>query len=118
MGSHHSVAQDKTPFVDALPLACTDETAAVEFIEAMRKDGGVVEVDETYIGGHKTRRKQGWQLKNKATVIGMVERGGRLHPIHLERVTGANLKGAIRQYVDKSAMIITDDSNLYRGLKR
>src|SRR5438067_170869 len=44
--------------------------------EAEHKLGGIVEIDETYIGG-KTRQAIKWQ--KKTPVIGIRERGGCLH---------------------------------------
>ncbi len=38
-GQKTKVASDKSPIVQAIPRACADETAAVEFMEQMRWDG-------------------------------------------------------------------------------
>jgi transposase-like protein len=46
----------------------------------------------------------------------LVERGGRVRSRKLERVDAANLKQAIRDNVDRSATIMTDELKSYRGI--
>jgi len=78
---------------------------------------GTVEVDETYVGG-KTRGLQG-DHKTKATVVSLVERGGKVRSFHHEKpVTGKNLKQVIRENVTTDSHIMTDDFGGYHGLKK
>lgn len=80
---------------------------------------GVVEADETYIGGKrigKGRGRPGPDVKNKAPVLTLVERDGRARSFHVARVDAANLKGAIRDHVRRDATIMTDEFGSYRGL--
>jgi transposase-like protein len=80
--------------------------------EADHKLSGTVEIDETYISG-KQRGHKG-QLKNKAAVIGIRERGGHLHFIKAENVNQNNLYEIIARNVDKTVdVIMTDESKLY-----
>jgi transposase-like protein len=80
--------------------------------EADHKLSGTVEVDETYIGGHQHGHKG--QLKHKAAVIGIRERGGHLHFIRAEDVNHASLYEIIKRNVDKTVdVIMTDESKLY-----
>ena len=62
---------------------------------------GTVEVDETYIGG-KERGLQGVK-KNKAAVVSLVERGGKVRSFHQEMVTGKTLKQVVRENVASNA---------------
>ena len=86
---------------------------------------GIVEVDETYIGGKARNRKkryQGVQKKtgrgvDKAPVVALVERGGKVRSSHIANVTADELKGAIRQHVNPTARIMTDAYPSYRGLE-
>src|SRR5229473_3274918 len=80
--------------------------------EAEHKMTGTVEIDETYIGG-KQRGHKG-QLKNKAAVIGIRERGGHLHFIRAENINQGALYEIITRNVDKTVdVIMTDESKLY-----
>ncbi|MGD0815513.1 MAG: IS1595 family transposase [Verrucomicrobiota bacterium] len=88
--------------------------------------GGMVECDETYIGGkprHVILPRPGkhgpWPQKiyaDKTPVFGMVERGGRIHRRVIASVSGKNLKDTIRECVDPSATISTDQLRAYRGI--
>jgi transposase-like protein len=80
--------------------------------ETGHKLSGTVEIDETYIGG-KQRGHKG-QLKNKAAVIGIRERGGHLHFIKAEDVNQQTVYDIISRNVDTTVdVIMTDESKLY-----
>jgi transposase-like protein len=79
---------------------------------------GIVEVDETYIGGKSRLGKRGRGSERKTPVVALVERGGRIRTRPVERVSAKALKAAIRQNVRKDARIMTDDFSSYRGLGR
>jgi transposase-like protein len=76
---------------------------------------GIVEADETYIGG-KHHGKRGRGSENKTPVFALVERDGRVRAFKTERVTAKNLKGKIRENVDKKAVVMTDEFLAYKGL--
>jgi transposase-like protein len=80
-------------------------------------NGGIVEADETYVGG-KGRGKRGRGSTSKTPVFSLVERNGRVRSKIVDRVTGINLKSAIRENVHPSAVIMTDDFRSYRGLNK
>jgi transposase-like protein len=48
----------------------------------------------------------------------MVERGGNLRRQIVANVTGATLKGAIRECVEPTSRIVTDESSSYNGIGR
>jgi transposase-like protein len=80
---------------------------------------GIVEVDELYIGG-KPRKGTGTHKRGRGTkktpVLALVERGGRARSFPVENVSGATLKQAIRENVDRKATIMTDEWPSYRGI--
>jgi transposase-like protein len=78
---------------------------------------GIVEADETYIGG-KHHGKRGRGSENKTPVFALVERNGRVRAFRAERVTSKNLKDKIRENVDKRAVIMTDEFLAYKNLDR
>lgn len=80
---------------------------------------GTVEVDETYVGGkprNKGRHNKRGRGTKKTPVVGMVERGGRVHTRVVADVTAKTLKGAIREVVDSQARIMTDENASYNGI--
>lgn len=86
------------------------------------KLAGTVEVDETYIGGKprfKGQRPVGRPRgEHKATVLGMVEREGRVRLRHVANLRAPNLREAIREHISKSARLMTDEYNLYTAVGR
>jgi transposase-like protein len=85
--------------------------------------GGIVEVDETYIGG-KLRTgsqsiKPGERPKdhpvgtgNKAAVVAVLQRGGPVRSQYVERVTAKDLKPIVKALVKADAHLMTDSSNV------
>jgi len=74
------------------------------------KLGGIVEADETYIGGKS--RGMGHTDK-KVPVFALVERGGRVRSFTMPRVTAINLKRSIQEHVSPEAKLMTDELIAY-----
>ena len=69
------------------------------------------EVDETYWGG---RRKPEIKMSNKSSIMGMVERGGR---IRVKKIAGRDtgvLLGNIKENISRDSHLMTDDFVVYR----
>jgi len=95
---------------------------------------GIVEADETYIGGKPRKGNStkgdgggaGGGLKRgrgtkKTPVVGMVERNGniRAKSFHKKRLTSKNLKALVRENVDvENSTLFTDQYKGYLGIKR
>jgi transposase len=84
---------------------------------------GKVEVDETSWGGKprrkfKTRKESVAFREAKATVLGMVERGGRVRVEVIPSRWGEPLSDAVRANVNPDAILYTDDWWSYRPLRR
>jgi transposase-like protein len=98
-------------------LACNYRTAwylAHRIREAMvdgegPKFEGIVEVDETYIGGKQRGHKS--KLKNKDVVIGIRERGGPLRLVHTKDAKAGTLYDVLEKHVSKDAEAIMTDEN-------
>lgn len=82
-----------------------------------------VEVDETAIGGlesnkHTNKKSKNPYQGNKATVMGMVERDGKLNAKHVENRTASVLTPEILEAVSTTAKLYTDEHVGYKSLKR
>jgi transposase-like protein len=79
---------------------------------------GIVEVDETYVGGPRRRRtgRPGPNDGVKTPVMALVERGGRVRAMALDRVTGDNVQDIIRREVSRDAHMMSDELNVYHPL--
>ena len=82
---------------------------------------GIVEVDETYIGGKPRKAGDGNPNKRgrgtrKAPVLALVERKGNIVSKPIQNVTAKTLKSAIREAVDRKSTIMTDEWGCYGGI--
>jgi transposase-like protein len=86
---------------------------------------GVIEIDETFIGGkirvgtYKPRNGKKPKYRsprdNKAAVVSVLQRGGRVQSLHVERVTSENLRPIVEQMVDENAVVMTDSATTPQG---
>ncbi|MDE0718137.1 MAG: IS1595 family transposase [Rhodospirillaceae bacterium] len=86
---------------------------------------GDVEVDETYVGGKPRKGTKGdWKDgkhkpgrgTKKQPVMALVERGGEARTRVIPDVSGATLRTAIQDAVDRDSRILTDEWRGYRGV--
>jgi transposase-like protein len=78
------------------------------------KLGGIVEIDETYVGGKVSGKGQSYAYKQKQVVMGAIQRGGQLR---LQHVTGATV-GTFREFItenvsDDAERVMTDQHRAY-----
>lgn len=77
---------------------------------------GVVEVDETLIGGERAGMGRGYR-ENKTVVIGAIERGGTLRLKVVPNTRKKTVQDFIRANVgDEAAAIFTDELKSYDGI--
>lgn len=75
---------------------------------------GIIEADETYVGGKARGRKHTGRGTTKAPVAALVQRDGMVRSRHVARVTAENLRNFITENVDKSSTVMTDSFKSYK----
>lgn len=82
--------------------------------------GKDVAVDETCVGPRRPRKFTGRHIQGRGTsktpVVALIERGGGARAHVVADVTAKTLKKAIRENVDPSARIMTDQLRSYHGI--
>jgi transposase-like protein len=81
---------------------------------------GVVEVDETYVGGKPRGGHKGFKGRGtkKTPVVALVERSGEVRTMAVARVTAKNLSRAIEGNVSPEATLMTDEFKSYTKVGR
>jgi transposase-like protein len=107
-------------------LSCSMKTAwflTHRIREAMRDGafspmggtGGIVEIDETYIG-----RKDGFEVRrgsgHKNAVLTLVERDGKARSFHVENATKDQIIPIVRENVARESHVMTDEAPRYAKL--
>jgi len=95
---------------------------------------GIVEIDETYVGGKEGNKHQSEHAKakrakqragkgtqgrstEKTMVLGLVQRDGKLIHKVIPSATGAEIFPIIEKHVKKGSDMVTDEFKIYRRLK-
>jgi transposase-like protein len=78
------------------------------------KLGGIVEIDETYVGGARHGRKYQGRRDHKICVVGMKQRGGKLRLFHAPDAKIETLARYIKEHVSADVeAIMTDELPAY-----
>ncbi|MGC2604167.1 MAG: IS1595 family transposase [Silvibacterium sp.] len=89
--------------------------------ENISLEGSLIEMDETYVGGRRRGGRPGrasGPAKEKAIVIGAVERGGKVIALVSDDVKKATLHGIAKEYILPDSIIYTDHYPAYMGLDK
>lgn len=76
------------------------------------KLSGIVELDETYVGGKQKGKGVWYGKKQKQVVVGLRQRKGPLRFIHTKDAKAKTLKAIIEEHIaDEVQYIMTDESS-------
>ena len=84
---------------------------------------GIVEVDETYIGGkesnkHVSKRKgQGGWVKDKTMVFGAIQRGGEVKTKVIPSTDIKNINSTIQEFIEPNSTMVSDEHRAYTQVK-
>ena len=95
-------------------------------VEPETKLGGIVEIDETWVGGldrnrhwNKKTHVSGGPGSGKLPIIGAAQRKGNVIARALDFVTREEAEWFVQEMVsDKVSLIATDEAGVYRGLSK
>lgn len=88
---------------------------AIEEVKVKPKLTGVVEVDETYVGGKYDARRSR-EKYDKQAVIGLIQRGGNFEARTIKHATRKILTGIVLSRVQKGSTVYTDELPAYKSL--
>ena len=79
--------------------------------------GGIVEVDEMFVGG-KGKNRAFRDPAPKKIVVSLVERGGHVRSYHVANVNAKDLRGLIVTNVDRASHLMSDEAHVYTYVGR
>src|ERR1700719_4449784 len=85
----------------------------------LKKLAGIIEIDETFIGGKEANKHKSKKLHagrgpvGKTVVLGMRERGGRTVAMPVGGVDLETIQGAIHQHIEPGSTLHTDEGRAY-----
>ena len=88
----------------------------------LQKLRGIIEIDETYVGGIEGNKHEYKKLKagrgtvGKTAVLGMRERGGRTVATPIENTDKETIQAAIHQHIEIGSTLHTDEAGAYAGI--
>jgi transposase-like protein len=87
-------------------------------LSPMGGNGGIVEVDETFIGNDRAK-KMGRGYAHKHKVLSLVDRDtGKVRSVVVDDLKARTLVPILRENISKDALVVTDEAGQYKHLNR
>lgn len=86
---------------------------------------GIVEVDESYIGGSMTNMRKSYKkelgiypggMEHKKPLLGMMQREGNVKIMVIDKADSKTIRPLLNQHIDSSSEVVTDGFGAYRML--
>src|SRR5581483_345491 len=84
-------------------------------VQGNRTLSGIVEIDETYMGGKIRGGKRGLGSENKTPIFGAVERGGNIKTV-VTKIRTKKVMPIIRKSIVNGSHVMSDQLMMYRNL--
>lgn len=79
--------------------------------------GKIVEVDETFVGGRKLRKGHKAAVDAKICVLGIAERGGRVHLQRIDNLKAASIRPVLEAKLNPDTdKVVTDSASVYNWI--
>jgi transposase-like protein len=86
-------------------------------LSPMGGEGGIVEVDETYIGNSTKQGNYRGGYQHKMKVVSLVDRGtGRARSVHVDHVTINTVLPIVRANIARETYVMTDSYGIYKRM--
>lgn len=88
----------------------------------LKKLQGLIEIDETYVGGIEANKHEHKKLKagrgtvGKTAILGMRERGGRTVAAAIANTDAGTVQAEIHRHVEVGSTLHTDEAGAYAGI--
>lgn len=97
---------------------------AFEHSAFLSKMDGLIQVDETFVGGKnknrhhdkKVEQSQGRSFKDKTPVLGMIDDKGKVKCVAVADTKMATIQPIVRNTVSEGSIVVTDEWMAYNGL--
>lgn len=88
---------------------------------------GIVEVDESYVGGSMTNMRKSYKkelgiypggMQHKKPVLGMMQRAGKVKVVVIDKANSKTIRPLLNQHINPNSEVVTDGFGAYKMLHK